>query len=129
MSNQSRSSEKPTTSDRMRCCTWSRLSLLISGDENSAVFTEETNAGLVATDTQKNTVYVVAKRSKSTTPEDFGVEIVSSRPLGRATRLSEAARARSRAAVRAQPRCHARAAGAPCECLVGVAGAAVNGWL
>ena len=54
----------------------------------SAVFTDESNAGLVATDTQKNTVYVVAKRSKSTTPEDFGIEIVRAT----ASRLTPTAR-------------------------------------
>ncbi|KAL1526628.1 hypothetical protein AB1Y20_015332 [Prymnesium parvum] len=41
----------------------------------SAVFTEEDNRALVATDTQKNTVYIVAKRSSATTPEGFGIDI------------------------------------------------------
>ena len=39
------------------------------------VFQEEDNSGLVATDTQKNTVYVVAKKSASTTPEGFGIDL------------------------------------------------------
>jgi hypothetical protein len=33
------------------------------------VFTQEDNSELVATDTQKNTIYVVAKRSNATTCE------------------------------------------------------------
>lgn len=43
----------------------------------SAVFTAEDNAGLVATDTQKNTVYVVAQKSTATTPEAFGVDMAT----------------------------------------------------
>ena len=39
------------------------------------VFTKESNQGLVATDTQKNTVYVVAKRSTARTPEGFGIDL------------------------------------------------------
>lgn len=39
------------------------------------VFTSENNGGLVATDTQKNTVYVVAKRSSATTPEGYGADL------------------------------------------------------
>jgi urate oxidase len=39
------------------------------------VFTEEDNDGLVATDTQKNTVYAIAKRSKATTPEGYGIDL------------------------------------------------------
>lgn len=39
------------------------------------VFTDEDNSGLVATDTQKNTVYVVAKRTKADSPEQFGVDL------------------------------------------------------
>mmetsp|Transcript_33862 Transcript_33862/g.101982 ORF Transcript_33862/g.101982 Transcript_33862/m.101982 type:complete len:728 (-) Transcript_33862:124-2307(-) len=38
-------------------------------------FTKGDNAELVATDTQKNTVYVVAKRTDARTPEDFGVAL------------------------------------------------------
>ncbi len=41
------------------------------------VFTRESNDRLVATDTQKNTVYVVAKRTAATTPEDFGVDLAT----------------------------------------------------
>lgn len=41
----------------------------------SKVFTHEDNSNLVATDTQKNTVYVVAKRSKAKSPERYGLEI------------------------------------------------------
>jgi urate oxidase len=41
----------------------------------SAVFTQANNTGLVATDTQKNTVYIVAKRSDATTPEDFAIDM------------------------------------------------------
>lgn len=39
------------------------------------VYTHEDNSNLVATDTQKNTVYVVAKRTKAKSPERFGYEI------------------------------------------------------
>jgi len=38
-------------------------------------FTKGDNAELVATDTQKNTVYVVAKRSECRTPEDLGLAL------------------------------------------------------
>jgi len=41
----------------------------------SDVFTAENNAGLVATDTQKNTVYIVAKRSSATTPEGYALDV------------------------------------------------------
>jgi len=40
------------------------------------VFTKDDNSELVATDTQKNTVYVVAKRTKADTPEKFAVDLV-----------------------------------------------------
>ncbi|GMH77594.1 hypothetical protein TL16_g07466 [Triparma laevis f. inornata] len=40
------------------------------------VFTKDDNTELVATDTQKNTVYVVCKRSKADTPEQFAVDLV-----------------------------------------------------
>ena len=39
------------------------------------MFTDNDNADLVATDTQKNTVYVVAKRTACETPEQFGVDL------------------------------------------------------
>lgn len=39
------------------------------------VFTAEDNTNLVATDTQKNTVYVVAKTSKATSPEGYGIDL------------------------------------------------------
>ncbi len=39
------------------------------------VFTAEDNSELVATDTQKNTVYIVAKRTKADSPEQFGVDL------------------------------------------------------
>ena len=38
-------------------------------------FTEDDNSDLVATDTQKNTVYVVAKKTSATSPEEFGIEL------------------------------------------------------
>lgn len=41
------------------------------------VFTAGDNAELVATDTQKNQVYVVAKLSDARTPEDFGIDIAT----------------------------------------------------
>ena len=41
------------------------------------VFTKGDNSDLVATDTQKNTVYVVAKRTAAETPEDFGLAIAA----------------------------------------------------
>ncbi|GMI14018.1 hypothetical protein TrVE_jg7449 [Triparma verrucosa] len=39
------------------------------------VFTADDNTDLVATDTQKNTVYVVAKRTKADSPEQFAVDL------------------------------------------------------
>ena len=39
------------------------------------VFTKGDNTDLVATDTQKNTVYIVAKRTDASTPEAFGVAL------------------------------------------------------
>jgi len=41
----------------------------------SRVFTDDNNNDLVATDTQKNTVYVVAKRSQARSPEEFGIDL------------------------------------------------------
>mmetsp|Transcript_25351 Transcript_25351/g.30049 ORF Transcript_25351/g.30049 Transcript_25351/m.30049 type:complete len:346 (+) Transcript_25351:36-1073(+) len=43
--------------------------------EYEKVFTKDNNQGLVATDTQKNTIYVVAKRTEAETPEQFGIDI------------------------------------------------------
>lgn len=43
--------------------------------EYGKVFTALDNAGLVATDTQKNTVYVIAKRTKADSPEQFGLDL------------------------------------------------------
>ena len=40
------------------------------------VFTKDDNSGLVATDTQKNTVYVIAKRTKADSPEQFAINLV-----------------------------------------------------
>lgn len=45
--------------------------------EYEKVFTRDDNCGLVATDTQKNTVYVVAKRTKCDSPEQFGIDLAS----------------------------------------------------
>ena len=39
------------------------------------VFTQEDNEGLVATDTQKNTVYVIAQKSSATTPEGYALDL------------------------------------------------------
>ena len=39
------------------------------------VFTDEDNTDLVATDTQKNTVYIVAKRTAARTPEEMGIAL------------------------------------------------------
>mmetsp|Transcript_14057 Transcript_14057/g.18413 ORF Transcript_14057/g.18413 Transcript_14057/m.18413 type:complete len:313 (+) Transcript_14057:43-981(+) len=41
------------------------------------VFSAEDNTDLVATDSQRNTVYCVAKRTKADSPEQFGVDICS----------------------------------------------------
>ena len=41
----------------------------------SRVFTDEDNSDLVATDTQKNTIYVVAQKTSAETPEDFAVDV------------------------------------------------------
>jgi urate oxidase len=43
--------------------------------EYAKVFTANDNADLVATDTQKNTVYIVAKRTACETPEQFGIDM------------------------------------------------------
>jgi urate oxidase len=43
--------------------------------EYEKVFTAEDNSGLVATDTQKNTVYVIAKRTEANSPEQFGIDL------------------------------------------------------
>lgn len=44
-------------------------------DAYAKVFTDSDNKDLVATDTQRNTVYVVAKRTKADSPEQFGIDI------------------------------------------------------
>ena len=44
-------------------------------EEYAKCYYEGDNAGLVATDTQKNTVYVVAKRTGCETPENFAIEL------------------------------------------------------
>lgn len=44
-------------------------------DKYEKVFTELDNKDLVATDTQRNTVYVVAKRTKANSPEQFGIDM------------------------------------------------------
>lgn len=41
----------------------------------SRVFTDNDNTDLVATDTQRNTVYVIAKRTKANSPEQFAIDI------------------------------------------------------
>ena len=41
----------------------------------SRVFTNNDNSDLVATDTQRNTVYVVAKRTRANSPEQFAIDI------------------------------------------------------
>jgi urate oxidase len=41
------------------------------------VFTDDDNTDLVATDTQKNTVYIIAKRSKANCPEVFASDLAS----------------------------------------------------
>lgn len=43
--------------------------------EYAKVFTGDDNTDIVATDTQKNTVYVVAKRTPAASPEQFGIDI------------------------------------------------------
>ena len=48
---------------------------LYSPDTYEKVYTAGDNTDLVATDTQKNTVYVVAKRTKCETPEQFGIDM------------------------------------------------------
>jgi urate oxidase len=45
--------------------------------EYEKVYLENDNADLVATDTCKNTVYVVAKRTAAETPEQFGIDIAT----------------------------------------------------
>ena len=46
-------------------------------DEYAKVFTSDDNSELVATDTQKNAVYVVAKRTDCLTPEQFCVDLAT----------------------------------------------------
>eukprot|EP00937_MAST-01D_sp_MAST-1D-sp2_P002110 g2110.t1 len=46
-------------------------------EEYGRTFTDEDNTDLVATDTQKNTVYVVAKRSPCRTPEELGLALAA----------------------------------------------------
>jgi len=46
-------------------------------DDYEKVYTKEDNTDLVATDTTKNTVYVVAKRTACETPEQFGIDVCS----------------------------------------------------
>lgn len=41
----------------------------------SQVFTDQNNEGLVATDTQKNTVYIIAQRSSATNPEAYAIDL------------------------------------------------------
>ena len=41
----------------------------------SRVFTDDDNTDLVATDTQRNTVYVVAKRTKADSPEQLAIDL------------------------------------------------------
>ena len=43
--------------------------------EYHKVFTKQDNSGLVATDTQKNTVYVLAQRSSATSPEGYAIDL------------------------------------------------------
>lgn len=45
--------------------------------EYEKVYTSNDNADLVATDTCKNTVYVIAKRTACETPEQFGIDIAN----------------------------------------------------
>jgi len=44
-------------------------------DAYEKVFTALDNKDLVATDTQKNTVYIIAKRTKANSPEQFGIDL------------------------------------------------------
>lgn len=44
-------------------------------DVYSRCFTEQDNTDVVSTDTQKNNVYVVAKRTAASSPEQFGIDI------------------------------------------------------
>eukprot|EP00927_Polykrikos_kofoidii_P040456 TRINITY_DN3457_c0_g1_i3.p1 TRINITY_DN3457_c0_g1~~TRINITY_DN3457_c0_g1_i3.p1 ORF type:complete len:771 (-),score=127.48 TRINITY_DN3457_c0_g1_i3:255-2567(-) len=46
---------------------------LYSNDDK--IFTEENNENVVSTDTQKNSVYLVAKRTPVSSPEQFGVDL------------------------------------------------------
>jgi urate oxidase len=54
---------------------YSVATTLHSFSRYSKVYTEENNAELVATDTQKNTVYYVAKVSKADSPEQFAIDL------------------------------------------------------
>jgi urate oxidase len=74
------------------------------------VFDQEDNTDLVATDTQKNTVYVVAKRTEARSPERFGIDLcnhfIATYPMlsGVAAEVSE--QAWQRIEMDGQAHCH-----------------------
>lgn len=54
-----------------------KVAVRLYSDEYEKVFTEDDNADLIATDTQKNTVYVVAKRTECRSPEQYGIDLAT----------------------------------------------------
>jgi len=51
------------------------VNTVLWSDAYEKVFTQEDNSDLVATDTQKNTVYIVAKRTDASSPEQFAIDL------------------------------------------------------
>lgn len=74
------------------------------------VFSSEDNTDLVATDTQKNTVYVVAKRTKANSPEQFGLDLchhfMSEYPFLTSTKATVEMMEWQRATVNGEPHDH-----------------------
>mmetsp|Transcript_10071 Transcript_10071/g.23216 ORF Transcript_10071/g.23216 Transcript_10071/m.23216 type:complete len:353 (-) Transcript_10071:288-1346(-) len=79
--------------------------------EYEKVFTQDDNSDLVATDTQKNTVYVVAKRTSASTPEQFGLDLakhfLDTYPILSATQIEVEETLWERVVVNGKPHDHA----------------------
>jgi urate oxidase len=79
-------------------------------DAYGRCFTDEDNTGVVATDTQKNNVYIVAKRTNASTPEQFGVDIarqfLNEYPILDAVEIEVKEHPWERAVTEGSPHCH-----------------------
>src|SRR5919204_1414242 len=67
-----------------------RVDVALTGDY-TAVHTEGDNAGAMATDTMRNTVYAVAKQHDFDSPEQYGLQLVEyllTQPRVRGARVS-----------------------------------------